>query len=182
MRQNIESDAALRRLRDELRGTRYPLEMRAIAHILLGNHTGPTAMIHFRLAQYWMSIGRSWLAKCIQNRLRKHFGCYISLTADIGPRLKLPHPVGIVIGNGVRIGSDCTIFQHVTLGGGKPGDHLRGAYPIVGSGVTIFTGACVIGAVEVGSQAIIAANAVVRSAVPQGAVAAGVPAVMKLAN
>jgi serine O-acetyltransferase len=96
--------------------------------------------------------------------------------AEIGPGLLMHHPHGIVIGYGVVIGTDCTLLQNVTLGerfadGRPPHD-----YPVVGDGVTIGAGACVLGAVKVGDGALIGANSVVLCDVPAGAVAVGSPA------
>ena len=43
-------------------------------------------------------------------------GLDISIDSEIGSGLKLPHPIGIVIGKGVIIGKNVTIYQNVTLG------------------------------------------------------------------
>lgn len=173
------AQTALALLHEALGNTRYPIMLKAFRQLCSGPHNGARAMVYVRLGRYLHLQGRHRLAKRVQNRLRKDFGCYISLKADIGPRLKLPHPIGVVIGDGARIGSDCVIFQHVTIGGGRLGDGARSLYPEIHSGVTIYAGACICGAIEVGNRATIAANAAVISAVPEGALAAGVPAQMK---
>lgn len=100
-------------------------------------------------------------------------GCYISLNAQIGPRLRLPHATGIVIGDGARIGSDVTIYQHVTLG--RADDRTDG-YPWVGDGCCLYAGAVIVGNVHLGDRAIVGANSVVLSDVPQGATVVGSPA------
>lgn len=95
----------------------------------------------------------------------------------VGPGLVLPHPQGIVIGLGARIGNNCTVLQHVTMGErysqGSRSDH---SYPTVGDDVLLAAGAVLLGAITVGSGAIVAANAVVLENVPTGALAVGVPA------
>jgi serine O-acetyltransferase len=97
----------------------------------------------------------------------------IALTADLGGGLVLPHPLGIVIHKGSKIGPNCMIFQHVTLGfsGGK----IPGA-PTVGGHVDIGAGAVLLGGITVGDHARIGANAVVLIDVPAGKTAVGVPA------
>lgn len=110
----------------------------------------------------------------IHGRMQK-FGVYLSPNAVIGDRLKLPHPIGVIIGSGATIGNDVTIFQHVTLGGARIGDAKRNDYPTIGHNVVIFSGAVIVGSVSVGDNAIIGANAVVLSDVPHGATCVGVP-------
>ena len=99
--------------------------------------------------------------------------CYLSPLADIAPGLSLPHPTGIVVGEGVQIGADSTIYQNVTIGRARVSD---GSYPVLGHSVTIYAGAVIVGNVRIGDGATIAANAVVLKDVPAGATAVGAPA------
>lgn len=112
-------------------------------------------------------------SRLIDNYARVLSGCYISQLASIEGGLHLPHPTGIVIGEGVSIGKRATIYQHVTLGSGDTG---QSAYPRVGDDVTIFANAVIIGAIEIGDGAKIGAGAIVLRDVPAGAVAVGNPA------
>jgi serine O-acetyltransferase len=121
------------------------------------------------------AVGR-WLSGLLQRRLSRGYGCFVSPNARIGRGCRFPHPIGIVIGDGVRIGGGCAIYQNVTLGGRKVGDRGTANYPTVGDGVTIFAGAVVIGPITIGEGATIAANAVVTTDVPPHAVVGGVPA------
>lgn len=91
---------------------------------------------------------------------------------DFGEGLFLPHPFGIVVHAGVKIGDRCTIYQHVTLGETNRGPGV----PVIGDDVVIGAGAAVLGPVVVGDRARIGANAVVLDDVPAGASAVGVPA------
>jgi serine O-acetyltransferase len=102
------------------------------------------------------------------------YSCEISFLANIGKNLKLPHPIGIVIGAGVIIENNVTIFQNVTLGG-KGGKNEKG-YPVIEDGVVIYAGAKIIGKVKIGKNAVIGANSVVMNDVPPEALAVGVPA------
>ena len=103
-------------------------------------------------------------------------GAYLSPNARIGPGLRLPHPIGIVIGDGARIGSNVTIYQNVTLGVSDPVTML---YPTVGNDVAIYCGAVLLGDIRIGDNAVIGANAVVLKDVPDGMTAVGVPATLK---
>jgi serine O-acetyltransferase len=96
----------------------------------------------------------------------------VALETQIAGGLVLPHPQGIVIHKASKIGPNCMIFQHVTLGmGGK----CPGA-PAVGGHVDIGAGAVLLGGITVGDHAKIGANAVVLVDVPPGKTAVGVPA------
>jgi len=77
-----------------------------------------------------------------------------------------------VIGEGVCIGSNATIYQHVTLGTSNPSIP---AYPRLGDEVTVFAGAVIVGDISVGDCATVGANAFVRCDVPAGKIAVGVP-------
>ena len=89
---------------------------------------------------------------------------------SIGPGLYMPHCVGSVI-------FARSIGSHVTLQGGITiGLKQKAEFPIIGDGVTIGAGARVLGAITVGQNSVVAANAVVLCDVPAGATVAGVPA------
>lgn len=97
-------------------------------------------------------------------------GAEIHHEARIGPRFALVHGRGVVIGPAAVIGSGCRIYQGVTLGQG------RGMGPTLGDRVTVHPGAGVFGAITVGDDAKVGANAVVLDDVPAGCVVAGIPA------
>lgn len=90
----------------------------------------------------------------------------IPINSQIGGGLKLPHPNGVVIHPNASIGYNCIIFQQVTIISGVK----------IGSDVAICAGAKIIRPVTIGDRAIIGANAVVRTDVPPGATAVGIPA------
>lgn len=88
--------------------------------------------------------------------------------------IKYPHPVGIVIGDGVQIGRDVRIYQNVTIGltentvGAKSGE-----YPKLEDGVWVYAGAVIFGGVTVGARSIVGANAVISRDVPPDSIAFG---------
>jgi serine O-acetyltransferase len=161
---------------DLYRGRRvsaFPL--RVVALLLFGRgQRGCIAWLRF--AQFCdrnrVRLASRWASAAIERR----YGCYIHLGARIGPGLKLPHPVGIVIGEGVVIGARCTIYQHVTLGGRRLGDWRDGKYPTLGEDVVLFCGAVVLGALEIGDRVTVGANSVVLDSAPADSVAVGAPA------
>lgn len=116
-------------------------------------------------------IGRV-IARFIRWNIQRRFSCYISPAATVGRNVYLPHPVGIVVGDGVVVGDEVTIYQGVTLGQKK----CDGGYPKIGNRAILYAGAVVVGEVAVGARAIIGANAVVITNVEAEAVVAGIPA------
>lgn len=95
---------------------------------------------------------------------------------DIGPGLRLPHPFGIVIGDGASIGAGCTLMHNVTLQRREGARVAR-----VESGAVLGAGAVVLAGASVGRQALIGAQSVVRGVVPPRTVAVGAPARVKRA-
>lgn len=108
--------------------------------------------------------------------LERLFGVYVGKGAIVGPGLKTPHPIGIVIGDGVTLGSNVTLYQGTTLGAVRAGEGKKGLYPTIEDGAILFSGVSVLGDVTVGRNAVIGANSLVLFDVPSGAVAVGAPA------
>ncbi|MBE7927493.1 LbetaH domain-containing protein [Pseudomonas saudiphocaensis] len=116
------------------------------------------------------------LASFVANRLQKIQGVFISPKACFDTTLSLRHPVGVVVGDGVKLGRNVVIYQQVTLGGARLGDAKANNYPEIGENTVIFAGAVVVGKVVIGSNCTIGANSVVTSDVPDGCIAVGAPA------
>ncbi|WP_319371125.1 hypothetical protein [uncultured Ilyobacter sp.] len=122
-------------------------------------------------------------AKVFNLILRVIFACDIPYSVKIGKNVQLVHNgLGCVFHPKVNIGSNCKIYQNVTLGGnGKIIDGVltnKGG-PTLEEGVTVFSGACVLGSVKIGKNSIIGANAVVLNDVPENSIAVGVPVKIK---
>ena len=105
---------------------------------------------------------------------------------EIGPGLRLPHPIGILIGPGMVIGSDVTIHQFVNIGSKVP--HMRNAEgysvpvriepteqiaPHIGDKVVIYGGSWVLGPIHVGEGAVIGAESWLDHDLPARAVHRG---------
>lgn len=109
---------------------------------------------------------------------RNIYGIELPYTAKVGRRLVIEHQGGIVIHGNTTIGDDCIIRQNCTIGVrslDRPGD-----VPILHDRVSLGAGAVILGAVTIGDDAAIGANAVVLHDVPAGALAIGVPATVRL--
>jgi serine O-acetyltransferase len=92
-----------------------------------------------------------------------------------GERLRLGHGgLGVVIHRATTVGDDVYLHHGVTLATDVTDFDPRRM--VIGSRVTIGTGACVLGPVRIGNDVAIGAGAVVTCDLPDEAVAVGVPA------
>ena len=112
---------------------------------------------HYRLAHWAVDRGRGgrFGALWLERRMIAAFACHLSARARIGPGVRFPHPLGIVIGEDVEIGPGATIYQQVTIGRRLASD---ARYPRVGAGVTLYAGAMLLGAVDLGDGAVVGAQ------------------------
>ncbi|MCB1203765.1 MAG: serine acetyltransferase [Verrucomicrobiae bacterium] len=100
-------------------------------------------------------------------------GIHVHSDAKIGPGLLFVHYGGIWISGLAKIGANCTICQSVTIGGISDGPG-KGA-PTIGDNVYVGPGAVVSGEIHIGNNALIGANSLIVSDVPDHGVVFGVP-------
>ena len=127
-----------------------------------------------RLTHWLWGNGERDFALYLQSRTSEVFQTDIHPAARIGRGILLDHATGLVVGETAVIGDDVSLLQDITLGG--TGKDCGDRHPKVGRGVMIGAGAKILGNVEIGEQARIAAGSVVLIPVPPGATVAGVPA------
>lgn len=125
----------------------------------------------YRIAHHFWEKGWPVFYHFANFRMSK-YGCYIHPNAILGRRIKLAHPVGIVMGQDVVVEDDCIIYQNVTLGG----DGKVPEYPVLKKAAVVYAGATILGGCTIGEGAVIGANSVVLQDVPPNAVAKGNPA------
>jgi serine O-acetyltransferase len=127
-----------------------------------------------RLAHWMWSQGRKDFAYYLQSRSSAVFQCDIHPAAKVGRGIFLDHATGLVVGETAAIGDNVSMLHDVTLGGtGK--DH-GDRHPKIADGVLIGAGAKIIGNIEIGHCARVAAGSVVLKAVPHNVTVAGIPA------
>jgi serine O-acetyltransferase len=132
------------------------------------------ALQTYRVAHAIWKTGKHILAHYLQSQMSQIFQIDIHPNATLGSGIMLDHGTGIVIGETARVGHNCSILHHVTLGGsGKKGVDR---HPKVGDGVLLGAGASVLGNIKIGSGCQIGAGTLVITDLPSHSVAVGVPA------
>jgi serine O-acetyltransferase len=132
------------------------------------------AIQNHRLAYWLYQQGRKDFAYYLQSRASAVFQTDINPAAKIGRGIFLDHATGFVVGETAVIEDDVSILHDVTLGG--TGKENEDRHPKIRRGVMIGAGAKILGNIEVGHCARIAAGSVVVKPVPNNVTVAGVPA------
>jgi serine O-acetyltransferase len=132
------------------------------------------AIQNHRLAHWLYQRGRKDFAYYLQSRASAVFQTDINPAAKIGRGIFLDHATGFVVGETAVIEDDVSILHDVTLGG--TGKENEDRHPKIRRGVMIGAGAKILGNIEVGHCARIAAGSVVVKPVPNNVTVAGVPA------
>jgi serine O-acetyltransferase len=127
-----------------------------------------------RLAHWLWNKGRQDLALYLQSVSSEVFQTDINPAARVGCGVFLDHATGLVVGATAVIEDDVSILQDVTLGG--TGKERGDRHPKIRHGVLIGAGAKILGNIEVGHCARVAAGSVVLQNVPHNTTVAGVPA------
>jgi len=151
---------------------RDPATNRLIEPVLY--YKGFHAIQTHRLAHWLLAKGRKDFALYLQSRASVVFQCDINPAARIGRGIFLDHATGLVVGETAVIDDDVSILHDVTLGG--TGKEHEDRHPKIRRGVMIGAGAKILGNIEVGHCARIAAGSVVINSVPNNVTVAGVPA------
>lgn len=129
-----------------------------------------------RIAHWLWNNHRTELALCLQSASSRAFQTDIHAAARFGHGIFLDHATGLVVGATSVVEDGVSILQAVTLGG--TGKESGERHPKVRRGVLIGAGATILGNIEIGTCARIAAGSVVIRPVPANSTVAGVPARM----
>lgn len=136
-------------------------------------YPGLQAVWGHRIAHWLWKHGLKLAARATSQTFRAITGIEIHPGATIGRRLFIDHGMGVVIGETAEIGEDVTLYHGVTLGGVSLNKGKR--HPTLEDGVVVGAGAKVLGAITIGADSRVGANAVVVKSVPQQSVVVGIP-------
>lgn len=140
---------------------------------LLGSAAYQAVQAH-RFEHALHEAGDTALAALLQGWSARALGIDIHPAASIAPGVFVDHGIGLVIGSTAVVEAGVTLFHGVTLGSTLV--HGGARHPKVRANATVAAGASVLGNIEVGAGAMVAAGSVVVRMVPAGKLVAGVPA------
>jgi len=151
---------------------RDPATTRYIEPVLY--YKGFHALQTYRLGHFLWNRGQRDFALYLQSRASAIFGVDIHPAAKIGRGIFMDHATGVVIGQTAVVEDDVSMLHGVTLGG--TGKERGDRHPKIRRGVLIGAGAKILGNIEIGACARVAAGSVVLKAVAPNTTVAGVPA------
>jgi serine O-acetyltransferase len=132
-------------------------------HALWGHHIS-----------HWLWVHQMRLfGRLFSQLMRALTGIEIHPGATIGPNFFIDHGMGVVIGETAEVGACVTLYHGVTLGGTSLNKGKR--HPTLEDNVVVGAGAKILGAITIGENSRIGANAVVVKSVPPNSVVVGVP-------
>ncbi len=136
-------------------------------------YPGLHAVWGHRITHWLWTHNLKLLARWGSQLARGLTGIEIHPGATIGKGFFIDHGMGVVIGETAEVGSDVTLYHGVTLGGTSLAKGKR--HPTLGDRVVVGAGAKVLGAITIGEDSRVGANAVVVRSVPANSVVVGVP-------
>lgn len=137
-------------------------------------YKGFHALQAYRVAHWLWTHDRHALAAHLQNRISEAFGVDVHPAARIGSGIIIDHGTSVVIGETAVVEDNVSLLHEVTLGG--TGKEMGDRHPKVRRGVLIGAGAKILGNIEIGQGAKVAAGSVVLRDVAPGTTVAGIPA------
>jgi len=136
-------------------------------------YPGLHALLGYRVSHWLWTHNFKLIGRITSQAVRSLTGIEIHPGATIGSGFFIDHGMGVVIGETAEVGHNVTLYHGVTLGGVSTEKGKR--HPTIGDNVVIGTGAKVLGAILIGADSRIGANAVVVKPVPPNSVVVGVP-------
>lgn len=143
-------------------------------------------MVVYRFGRWRYGVRASWLRKALSLLYKFLFklvqvvtGVELPCEVKLGRNFVIDHFGAIVVSGFTEFGDNCRIRTGVVIGLSRVDDPCA---PVIGNNVDIGAGAKLLGAITIGDNVVIGANAVVVKNVPANSIAVGVPAVARPAT
>ena len=131
------------------------------------------AVVLYRIENFlYKNFSDHPLLDYLANMMKIRSGAEVYYSNEIGPGFRIVHSHGIVLGPHNKIGNKFSIYQNVTIGQKHSPDEVT----TIGDNVYLSPGAKVFGGIKIGSNTIIAANAVLFKNADPDSVYVGAPA------
>lgn len=138
---------------------------------MTGKKKKNSLMSIFRLMNFLYRKKIPLIPGLLMRYIRVVYSCDLPYTCDLGEGVLFKHNgLGVVVHPKAIIGDYTQIYQNVSIAG----RNNRGT-PVIGKRVFIGAGACILGGITIGDDAVIGANSVVINDVPAKAVIVGIP-------
>lgn len=136
-------------------------------------YPGVSATLCQRFAHVLYDLKAPVIARIFTEYAHGQTGIDIHPGASIGERFMIDHGTGVVIGETTVIGHNVRLYQGVTLGAksfpldaqGRPIKGIK-RHPRIGDDVIIYSGATILGDIEIGSGSVIGGNVWLTDSVP----------------
>jgi len=146
-------------------------------------YPGVLALTSHRIAHELYRLDVPLIPRIISEHAHSETGIDIHPGATIGESFFIDHGTGVVVGETTIIGRRVRLYQGVTLGAKSfplddEGNPIKGVdrHPIIEDGVTIYSGATILGRVTIGRNSIIGGNVwLTRDVPPNSRIAQGRP-------
>ncbi|MBR2345905.1 MAG: serine acetyltransferase [Lentisphaeria bacterium] len=139
------------------------------------SYPGVKAIAIQRLAHVLYRLDVPLIPRMMTEYAHSATGIDIHPGATLGVGVFIDHGTGVVIGETAVVGDNVRIYQGVTLGAGNfpknaCGMLIKGLkrHPTVGSNVTIYSGASVLGDITIGDNSVIGGNVWLTESLPAG--------------
>ena len=131
-------------------------------------YPGFDALTVHRLAHFLQVSGVPLLPRIMSEIVHSRTGIDIHPAATIAPYCSIDHGTGLIIGETTIIGGHVNLFHNVTLGARSVTTEFRGCkrHPTIGSHVTIYPGATILGDISVGDNSVIGGNVFLLESCP----------------
>ena len=152
---------------------KYALRLLATVLVSSGFHM----VLLYRVGAFFSKLKWRPVGMVFEKIIFHGYHCLIPCTAQIGPGLWVPHPMGIVLNPRARLGRYVALLQNVEIA-----DVWRGAEGesgVVGDRSILYSGAMMIKGAVIGEESIVAARALVTKPVAPRSVATGIPAMTR---
>jgi serine O-acetyltransferase len=136
------------------------------------SNKGFHALLFYRMSNWVYKKNLPLIPLVLTRIVQIMYAIDIDYKAQIEGGLVILHGVGLVIGQGVVLKSNCTIYHGVTLGRRRQGINIPtdDGYPFINHNCLIGAGAVIIGPIQVGPNSIIGPNCVITESIPADAI------------